>query len=99
MVRGIPHFVKSLKRLAVAALLLGGCGPSDPMAQFQPSERGHVSRMVDGDALVLNTGQSVRLIGIEAPAPERRDRSGEDFAKESARMLEDVALGLREVPR
>ncbi len=50
-------------------------------------------RVIDGDALVLDTGQSVRLIGIEAPAPERRNRPGDVYAEESSRLLEDMALG------
>lgn len=63
------------------------------MAGLEPGERGRVTRVIDGDALVLDTGQSVRLIGIEAPAPPRRNREGDVFATESRRMLEDMALG------
>ncbi|MEO1474476.1 MAG: thermonuclease family protein, partial [Pseudomonadota bacterium] len=82
--------------MIVTLALLAGCRADDPMDAFQPGERGRVVRIIDGDALVLDTGQSVRLIGIEAPAKARRDREAETFATESARMLEDMALG-REV--
>ena len=85
-----------LKFSIAAALLVGACGASGPEDAFQSGEKGRVVRIIDGDALVLNTGQSVRLIGIEAPAPERRNRPGEDYAKEASRTLEDMALG-REV--
>ena len=53
-----------------AALIVAACGraPADPLEGLAVGERGRVVRVIDGDALVLSTGQSVRLIGIEAPA-------------------------------
>ena len=77
-------------------LPLAACGRPDPLAGLQPGERGRVVRVIDGDALVLDTGQSVRLVGIEAPAGPYRDRKGEPFHEEARRMLEDMTLG-REV--
>lgn len=63
---------------------------------MEPGERGRVVRIIDGDALVLNTGQSVRLVGIEAPALNRRDRNPAPYAEEAARALENMLMG-REV--
>jgi len=80
----------------LGGLLLTACGDSDPLATLERGERGRVVRVIDGDALVLNTGQSVRLIGIEAPARPYREREGQVFHEEAKRMLEDMALG-REV--
>lgn len=74
-------------------LLLVACGDSDPLATLEHGERGRVVRVIDGDALVLNTGQSVRLIGIEAPARPYQKREGQVFHEEAKRMLEDMALG------
>ncbi len=71
----------------------------DPFAAvdaMEPGERGRVVRVFDGDALVLESGQSVRLIGIEAPAGPYRDRAGEPGHDIATRMLEDMVLG-REV--
>ncbi|MEL7481508.1 MAG: hypothetical protein AAGJ29_08095, partial [Pseudomonadota bacterium] len=51
-------------------------------------EVGRVVRVIDGDALVLDTGLVVRLAGIEAPSPERRGRRGQPYADTSARVLE-----------
>lgn len=87
----------ALARLAALALagLVAACGQSDPLDAFQPGEAGRVVRIVDGDSLVLDTGQSVRLVAIEAPAPARGERPGEPHAARSARMLEDMALGRR----
>lgn len=84
--------------MAAALLLAAACGraPSDPLAGLAVGERGRVVRVIDGDALVLSTGQSVRLIGIEAPAGPYRDREGDPGYEEAKRALEDMALG-REV--
>lgn len=88
-----------LVRLAIFAVAcaLAGCGAArDPLAELDIGERGRVVRVLDGDALVLDTGQSVRLVSIEAPAGPYRDRKGEDGFEEGKRLLEDMALG-REV--
>jgi endonuclease YncB( thermonuclease family) len=54
--------------LLMALAALAACSAPDPLAGTQPREHGRVVRVIDGDALVLDTGQSVRLVGIEAPA-------------------------------
>ncbi|MEL6956388.1 MAG: thermonuclease family protein [Pseudomonadota bacterium] len=78
------------------ALALSGCGGPRPLEDFQPGERGRVVRVSDGDALVLDTGQSVRLVGIEAPGFGRDGREDSAYAREAHRVLEDLVLG-REV--
>lgn len=79
------------------ALLLAACSAQkDPLEELAAGERGRVVRVLDGDALVLDTGQSVRLIGIEAPAAPYRNREGEPGYETSKRLLEDMVLG-REV--
>ncbi|WP_155838281.1 thermonuclease family protein [Hyphomonas beringensis] len=75
---------------------LAACGKADPMQGLEPGEHGRVVRVIDGDALVLDTGQSVRLIGIEAPARPYKDREGQPYHEEAKRLLEDMVLG-REV--
>lgn len=84
--------------MIAAALVAAACGgaPADPLEALAVGERGRVVRVIDGDALVLSTGQSVRLIGIEAPAGPYREREGDPGFEESKRALEDMALG-REV--
>ncbi len=79
--------------LSLACLPLNACREADPLAALHAGEQGRVVRVIDGDALVLDTGQSVRLIGIEAPARPYKDRDGDAYHKESKRMLEDIALG------
>lgn len=56
---------------------------------------GRVVSILDGDALILDTGQSVRLVSIEAPVLYPRGRAADAHAAESARILEDMALGRR----
>lgn len=75
---------------------LHACSAPAPLETLERGETGRVVRVIDGDALVLSTGLSVRLVGIEAPAPERRNRVGEPYADQSKRILEDMAMG-REV--
>ena len=82
--------------LLFSVCFLAACAKPHPLDALEPGERGRVVRVLDGDALVLDTGQSVRLVGIEAPARPYKDRAGEPFQEESRRMLEDMALG-REV--
>lgn len=76
--------------------LLAACAKPHPLDALQPGEHGRVVRIIDGDALVLDTGQSVRLVGIEAPARPYKERAGDPYQEEARRMLEDMALG-REV--
>lgn len=73
--------------------MLAACGPGSPFPDMEPGETGRVVNVIDGDALVLDTGQSVRLVSIEAPALYPRERPADIYAAESARLLEDLALG------
>ncbi|GAB5456262.1 MAG: hypothetical protein Hens2KO_24910 [Henriciella sp.] len=76
-------------------LLLAACAPTSPFPDMEPGETGRVTRIIDGDALVLETGQSVRLVSIEAPAMYPEGGAPAPHAGESARRLEDMALGRR----
>lgn len=84
----------------LALLVLGwglaACQPVSPLPDMEAGELGRVVRVIDGDALALNTGQSVRLVGIEAPALRPRGREPDSYAVEASRTMEDMALG-REV--
>ncbi|NBC21041.1 MAG: nuclease, partial [Alphaproteobacteria bacterium] len=86
---------RDLKLIILFFMLIPACGRSSPLEALVPGEHGRVVRIIDGDGLVLDTGQSVRLVGLAAPSPERRERPGEPFAENSSRMLEDMALGRR----
>ena len=74
---------------------LAACGASSPLPDMQHGEVGRVVRIIDGDALVLDTGQSVRLASIEAPVLRVRDGEPDVYAEEAARALEDLTMGRR----
>lgn len=82
--------------ISIAFLALLGCTRSSPLPEMQAGETGRVTKIIDGDALVLDSGQSVRLVSVLAPVLAPRDAAPDAFAGESARILEDMALG-REV--
>ena len=84
-------------RLWISAmfLTLSACANDDLLPEMQPGETGRVTKVIDGDGLILDTGQRVRLISIIAPVLSSRDRSPEPYSGESARVLEDLALGRR----
>ncbi len=76
-----------------AAIALVACAQPSPLPNMESGETGRVVRVIDGDAIALNTGQSVRLVGIEAPALRPRGRDPDAYAVEASRALEDMVLG------
>ena len=75
--------------------LLVACGQTTPLPDMERGEIGRVVRIIDGDSLVLDTGQSIRLVSIEAPVLRVRNGDPEVYAEESARELEDLVMGRR----
>lgn len=85
------------RRLGIAGLLFGlaACNAAaDPLDELAVGERGRVVRVVDGDALALDTGQSVRLVGVEAPP----HRTATGRARLASQIVEGVA-GISAHPR
>lgn len=76
-------------------LSLLACTRDVPLPDMQPGETGRVTKVIDGDGVILDTGQRVRLISITAPVLSSRDHPPEPYSGESARLLEDLALGRR----
>ena len=81
--------------LVFALAWLAACSEASPLDAMQKGEQGRVVRIIDGDALVLDTGQSVRLVGVEAPALNARYDDPAPYAGEAARTLEDLVMGRR----
>lgn len=79
--------------------MLGGlaaaCSGQDSMnaGDLAQGEQGRVARVLDGDALALETGLRVRLAEVEAPAGGYGDKVGEPFGDEARAMLEAAAVG------
>ena len=72
------------------AAMAGACAGEADLAE---GERGRIARIMDGDALALDTGLRVRLAEIEAPAPGYDGRADEPFSIEARAALERAALG------
>ena len=87
-----PGKYQITRRVALAGLaaMAGACSGE---ADLSEGERGRISRIMDGDALALDTGLRVRLAEIEAPAPGYDGRPDDPFALEARAALERAALG------
>jgi micrococcal nuclease len=69
--------------------VLWGCA-----AQGQvPVREARVDNVVDGDTVILATGQKVRLLGIDAPELEREGRPADFLAHKAKRVLTDLSQG------
>lgn len=81
--------------LALAlASLLAGCEAADRDAG--PAESaGWVTRVVDGDTLVLDGDERVRLIGIDTPESVKPGTPVECFAREASAEMKRLVEGRR----
>lgn len=52
-----------------------------------------VRHVIDGDTVVLENGDHLRLAGIDAPELPHKDRPGQYFGRESRDMLRDLVAG------
>jgi micrococcal nuclease len=77
--------------------LLGACGAAPSQSEGRAPELRTVLRAVDGDTLVLDGQEKLRLLGIDAPETEHtRRRSGEEcFGREASEHLRARVVGTR----
>ncbi len=68
---------------------------SEKLSEKPPKGEFLISRVIDGDTIVLNNGYKVRLIGIDAPEIEHENIPAEEFGYESKRFLKETAEGKR----
>ena len=76
--------------LAAALLLLGGCGDGLALDRMAAGEHGRVVEVRSGDVVVLDSGLTVRLAGLQTP------RGDDPGAAEAAAALDRLVQG-REV--
>lgn len=81
-------------RSAMAACVLiatGACSGSEPVTtsatDLPPGDDRSVERVVDGDTLIVDGGERVRLIGIDTPETKAEDRPVECFGPEASAHL------------
>lgn len=72
-----------------AALVLAGA----LLAPASAPREAVVSRVVDGDTLVVGRRERVRLIGVDAPEVAHRDREAEPLGPEAAAFTRELAAG------
>lgn len=75
--------------LLLAALLLAG------LAAWREDRSALVRQAIDGDTLLLATGELVRLIGVDAPEREGPYTRAEPFGVEAAAFTRTAAQGRR----
>ncbi len=80
--------------LVVGALIAGRFWhrPAEPPALSQPGEY-RVRRVVDGDTLLLDDGNRVRLIGVDTPETKHPDRPVEPWGPEASAFTRDRVEG------
>ena len=61
--------------------------------QYNKHKRYKITRVIDGDTILLNTGETVRLIGIDAPELHHPELPVQRFAKEAKEFLALIAEG------
>ncbi|MCI0635521.1 MAG: thermonuclease family protein [Actinobacteria bacterium] len=69
----------------LAAALLAGCDATDTPP---PPDAATIARVADGDTLVLDGGERVRLLQIDAPELGGGDCHGREAMRELERLLE-----------
>jgi len=60
-----------------------------------PVREARVAEVVDGDTVILDNGQKVRLLGIDAPELEREGEPAQFLAHKAKAVLTDLARGKR----
>jgi micrococcal nuclease len=80
-----------LPALLAAALFLGGCGsaassPGDPATA-------QVRRVVDGDTILLASGERVRLIGVDTPESVKPGTPVQCFARRASAFTHGLLDG------
>ncbi len=57
--------------------------PATDLSGLKERRAAVVRRVIDGDTLILRSGERVRLIGVDAPETARGDQAAEKFAVEA----------------
>lgn len=80
--------------LLAAALALGGCDSSSP----GDASSAQVRRVVDGDTILLTSGERVRLIGVDTPESVKPGTPVQCFARRASAfthaLLDDARVRL-----
>jgi micrococcal nuclease len=83
----------SLPGIVLVALLAAFFNPPDRTATYGDFEV--VERVVDGDTLLLASGERVRLIGVDTPETKHPKKPVERFGKEASEFTGQMVEGKR----
>lgn len=78
--------------LLLLLALLAACGKAQPQG---PVPEALVVRVLDGDTVAIESGQKVRLLGIDAPELEKEGRPAEFLAHQAKAELAKLVQGRR----
>src|SRR5207249_5290856 len=81
----------SLPGLVLVAVLAAFFNPPEPGVTSGEFE--YVQRVVDGDTLVLGTGERIRLIGVNTPETVHPQKAVEAFGKEASAFTKRMVEG------
>lgn len=86
-------------RLALVIVLLAGWWwwrdrhPSATSAPIDHGDERFVARVIDGDTLLLASGERVRLLGVNTPETKHPDRPVEPFGEEAHQFTREMVEG------
>jgi endonuclease YncB( thermonuclease family) len=83
----------SLPGIVLVALLPAFFNPTDQTATHGDFEV--VERVVDGDTLLLTSGERVRLIGVDTPETKQPKKPVKRFGKEASEFTRHMVEGKR----
>ncbi len=82
---------KFIWSIVLAFLLLS----SISFAQIDPWKNRYVISVPDGDTLVLDNGEVVKLIGLSSPLAKHGKKEGQNFGDQARALTEEMLLGKR----
>ena len=83
----------NLSGLIVSGLLIvRGTLPNRPPQLPPPGESVRVTRVIDGDTLLVSGGFRVRLLGVNTPETKHPDRPPDPWGPEAFQITQDLAL-------
>ncbi len=97
--KALPTVWLAVAVLAIAAVAAGGALSSrsaERIADLTPTERGQVTRVVDGDTIhvrIEGRDETVRLIGVDTPESGGRGGQVEWFAGEATAFVRELTQG------
>jgi endonuclease YncB( thermonuclease family) len=82
-----------MRRLIVLVLFIIALPFAADAQGINPWKNRAVISVIDGDTIVLDNGEVIRLIGVLSPRAQHGKQTGEAFGEQAKGMVEDMLLG------